>query len=584
MSLHMHSLLAVFIAGLTGCAALAPVAPVTAASAVAEAATEGSEVNKVNGYNPDMLPKVELSDELLMRFLVGDVAAQRGNPALGAQAWLDIANRTQDPRAAQRATQLALTAGQLALAQDAALLWVAGAPYSIQARQILVGLLIRSKRLDQVEPHLRVMLNAKPAEMAPFFMQMHQLWDKDADRAAVISVTEQLTEPHLNMPEAHFARAVAFSNASQDALALQELDAALKLRPSWEPAVLYKVQLLGSKDSVAVKRLLQDAAKANPKSSAISIAQARGFAENQNYELAQQQYEAALSQDPRQLEALVGAGLVALELRDLDKAQSYLERAVTVSPKSVAQLGVYLGQIAEQQHRDKEAIKWYLQVGEEQSARVKNRLPRLYAKTGQQAEADVALAALPVVTVDQQISKAQIEAQVWRERKDLARARDTITAAITQHPKQAELYYDRSLYLDMLGDIAGAEADLLRYLALNPDHVQGLNALGYILANRTDRLAEADTYLTKAITKDPNNPVILDSLGWLRLKQGKLKEALALLERAYADLPDPEVAAHYAEALWLTGDKSKAIEVLDAASLLDADDEALLATRKKLGM
>ena len=261
MSLHMHSLLAVFIAGLTGCAALAPVAPVTAASAVAEAATEGSEVNKVNGYNPDMLPKVELSDELLMRFLVGDVAAQRGNPALGAQAWLDIANRTQDPRAAQRATQLALTAGQLALAQDAALLWVAGAPYSIQARQILVGLLIRSKRLDQVEPHLRVMLNAKPAEMAPFFMQMHQLWDKDADRAAVISVTEQLTEPHLNMPEAHFARAVAFSNASQDALALQELDAALKLRPSWEPAVLYKVQLLGSKDSVAVKRLLQDAAK-----------------------------------------------------------------------------------------------------------------------------------------------------------------------------------------------------------------------------------------------------------------------------------------------------------------------------------
>jgi Flp pilus assembly protein TadD len=280
----------------------------------------------------------------------------------------------------------------------------------------------------------------------------------------------------------------------------------------------------------------------------------------------------------------VGAGLVALELRDLDKAQSYLERAVTVSPKSVAQLGVYLGQIAEQQHRDKEAIKWYLQVGEEQSARVKNRLPRLYAKTGQQAEADVALAALPVVTVDQQISKAQIEAQVWRERKDLARARDTITAAITQHPKQAELYYDRSLYLDMLGDIAGAEADLLRYLALNPDHVQGLNALGYILANRTDRLAEADTYLTKAITKDPNNPVILDSLGWLRLKQGKLKEALALLERAYADLPDPEVAAHYAEALWLTGDKSKAIEVLDAASLLDADDEALLATRKKLGM
>jgi tetratricopeptide (TPR) repeat protein len=584
MSLRMHSLLAVFIAGLTGCAALAPVAPVTAASAVAQAENDDSDSTTRNGFNPEMLPKMELTDELLMRFLVGDVAAQRGNPALGAQAWLDIAKKTQDPRAAQRATQLGLTAGQLAVAQEAAQLWVAGAPYSMQARQILVGLLIRSKRLDQVEPHLRAMLNAKPAEMAPFFMQMHQLWDKDADRAAVISVTDQLTETHLDMPEARFARAVAYSNASQDAQALQELDAALKLRPSWEPAVLYKVQLLGGKDSVAVNQLLQDAAKANPKSSAISIAQARSFAENQNYTLAQQQYESALSQDPRQLEALVGAGLVALELRDLDKAQSYLERAVSVSPKSVAQLAIYLGQIAEQQHRDKDAIKWYLQVGDEQSARVKNRLPRLYAKIGQQPEADAALAALPVVTVEQQINKAQIEAQVSRERKDLARARDTITAAIKQHPDQAELYYDRSLYLDMLGDTSGAEADLLRYLELNPDHVQGLNALGYILANRTDRLAEADTYLTKAIAKDPNNPVILDSMGWLRLKQGKLKEALVLLKRAYADLPDPEIAAHYAEALWLTGDKAKAIEVLDAASLLDADDEALIATRKKLGL
>lgn len=584
MSLRMHSLLAVLIAGLTGCSAIQPVAPATTASAVAQAESGDSESKTRNGFDPATLPKMELSDELVMRFLVGDVAAQRGNPALGAQAWLDIAKRTQDPRAAQRATQLGLSAGQLAMAQEAAQLWVDGAPYSMQARQILVGLLIRSKRLDQVEPHLRMMLNAKPAEMAPFFMQMHQLWDKEADRTAVISVTDQLTEPHLTMPEARFARAVAYSNASQNAKALEELDAALKFRPAWEPAVLFKVQLLGNKDTTAVKQLLQDAAKANPTSSAIAIAQARNFAEGQNYTQAQQQYEAALLQDPRQLEALVGAGLISLELRDLDKAQSYLERAVAMSPKTVAQLGVYLGQIAEQQHRDADAIKWYLQVGDEQAARVKNRLPRLYAKTGQQDKADAALAALPVVTAEQQVNKAQIEAQVWRERKSEARARDTITAAIAQHPDQAELYYDRSLYLDMLGDIAGAEADLRRYLELNPDHVQGLNALGYILANRTDRYAEAEILLKKAIAKDPNNPVILDSMGWLRLKQGQLKEALALLKRAYADLPDPEIAAHYAEALWLAGEKTKAQEVLDAATLLDADDEALIATRKKLGL
>jgi Flp pilus assembly protein TadD len=300
--------------------------------------------------------------------------------------------------------------------------------------------------------------------------------------------------------------------------------------------------------------------------------------------LAQQQYEAALAQDPQQLEALVGAGLVALELRDLDKAQSYLERAVTMSPKSVAQLGIYLGQIAEQQHRDQDAIQWYVQVSPEQSARVKSRLPRLYAKTGDQKAADAALAALPVVTPEQQIDKAQIEAQVWRERKNLAQSRDVITAAIAKHPDEAELYYDRSLYLDLLGDIAGAEADLRHYLQLKPDHVQGLNALGYIIANRTDRYAEADTYLTKAIAKDPDNPVILDSMGWLRFKQGKLNEALALLKRAYTQMPDPEIAAHYAEVLWKKGDQAQALAVIEAASQLDANDEALLALRKKMGL
>ncbi len=584
MSLRIYSLMAVFLAGLSGCAAVAPVTEASTASAVVGTAEQEPEIEKLDGYDPALLPKVLLSDELMLRFLVGDIAEQRGNAALATQAWLELAKRTQDPRIAQRATQLAFSSGQLLQAQEAAQLWVAGAPNSIQARQILVSLLIRGKRLDQVEPHIQMMLAAKPDEMAPFFMQMHLLWGKDSDRTAVISVTDRLTQPYLNLPEARFARAVAQSNADQDQQALQELDAALALRPSWEPAVLYKAQLLSGKNDAAVSKLLQDAAQAHPKSVAISLAQARNLAESHDYALAQQQYESALLQDPQQLEALVGAGLVALELRDLEKAQSYLERSVQVSPKSVAQLGVYLGQIAEQQHRDQQAIDWYLQVGPEQSARVKNRLPRLYAKIGDQKSADTALAALPVVTTDQQIDKAQIEAQVWRERKKIAQSRVILTEAIAQHPAEAELYYDRSLYLDLLGDVAGAEADLRQYLKLKPDHVQGLNALGYILANRTDRYAEADTYLKAALEKDSNNPVILDSMGWLRFKQGQLDEALVLLKRAYTQMPDPEIAAHYAEALWQKGDKELATEIVKAASQIDADDDALLALRKKMGI
>ncbi|MCB5195885.1 tetratricopeptide repeat protein [Deefgea salmonis] len=587
MSLRSYSLIAVFLAGLSGCAALTTSGPEANASGpaaeTADAAESASEVEKLDGFDPSILPKIELSDELMMRFLVGDIAAQRGNSALAAQAWLDLAQRTQDPRAAQRATQLALSAGQLVVAQEAALLWVAGAPNSIQARQILVSLLIRSKRVDQVEPHLRVLLNAKPAEMAPFFMQMHQLWDKNSDRNAVVAVTDQLTAGFLTMPEARFARAVAYSNAADDAQALAELEQALSLRASWEPAVLYKAQLLSGKKDPALTKLLQDAAKANPMSTAITLAQARNMAEGQNYPAAQQQYEAVLNRDPQQIEALIGAGLIALELHDLERSQRYLEQAVALNSKIAPQLAVYLGQIAEQQHRERDAIQWYLQVPDAQAERVQARLPRLYARIGEQKTADAALAALPVASLSQQINKAQIEAQVWRERKNLTQAVAVMNAAIKRHPTAGELYYDRSLYLDLVGDIPAAEADLRYYLQLNPGHIHGLNALGYILANRTDRYAEADTYLSQAMDKEPNNPVVLDSMGWLRFKQGKLNEAAELLKRAYAQLPDPEIAAHYAEVLWQKGDKKQAMTVVNAAMLLEPDDESLLALRQKMG-
>ncbi|WP_182076122.1 M48 family metallopeptidase [Deefgea sp. CFH1-16] len=97
-------------------------------------------------------------------------------------------------------------------------------------------------------------------------------------------------------------------------------------------------------------------------------------------------------------------------------------------------------------------------------------------------------------------------------------------------------------------------------------------------------ISEANTYLEQAMAKEPNNPVVLDSMGWLRFKQGRLNEAAELLKRAFAQLPDPEIAAHYAEVLWQKGDKKQAISVLNAAILLEPDDENLLALRQKMGL
>ncbi|QLI81735.1 tetratricopeptide repeat protein [Chitinibacter fontanus] len=579
MTLRTSALFASLLLGLTACAtppgASAPTASaVTSAPSAAEPAPE---------YDPSSLPKLALDDELVMRFLIGDVAAQRGNLPLAAEAWVDLARRTKDPRVAQRAAQLSVASGQLALAQDATEIWTAAAPQALPARQLMISLLLRNGRIADAEVHLNAMFAAKPQEVAPFFVQMHQLWGKDVDREAVLQLTLRLTEAYAPMPEAHFARAVAYSNAQQPDLAQQELDAALKLRPLWEPAVLYKVQLNDGKDAASLD-LLAAAAKANPMSSQITLAQARIAADTAQYQQAGQYYESVLARDPNQLEALVGAGLIAMQLNEVAKAQQYLTRSVQLNPKSAGHLAPYLGQLAEQRHQYALAIEWYGKAEGDRKAQSAQRLPRLYAKLGQQSKADQALRALPVTTTQEQIDKAQIEAQVWRERKDLSRAVATLTEAIARLPQEAELYYDRSLYLDLAGDTAGAEADLRQFLAMQPESVNGQNALGYILANRTNRYAEADTYLVKAYAQQPENPVILDSLGWLRFKQGKLSEALALLEKAYLAMPDAEVGAHLAEILWTKGDKARAKQILDEVLAIQPDDEVALEVRQRLGL
>ncbi|WP_273429659.1 tetratricopeptide repeat protein [Chitinibacter tainanensis] len=580
MTFPLRAVLVSLSLWLGGCASTLP----PAATPSPTPAAADNDADALPQYSEAQLPKLEMSDELMLRFLVGDIAAQRGQFGLAAEAWVDLARKSKDPRVAQRAAQLAVASGQLVLAQEATEIWIAAAPEALAARQLMVSLLLRSGRLIEAKPHLQAMFAAKPSEVAPFFLQMHQLWPKEVDRQAVLDLTLELTARYDNLPEAHFARAVGYGGAKQIDPALAELNLALKQRPDWEPAVLYKVQLLEGKDPQASAQLLAQAAKNNPQSLGVVLAQARLAADSGELVPALSAYEQVLAKNPDQLEALIGHGLVAMQLNEVAKAQRSLLRAVTLNPAATSQLAPYLGQVAEQQHQYQDAVDWYLKAGTDKQALLQPRLPRLYAKLGQQAKADQALAALPVATAKEQASKAQIEAQVWRERRQLNKALAALDKAVAAQPDEAELFYDRSLYRDLAGDYAGAEADLREFLRQQPNSVNGLNALGYILANRTDRLVEADTYLGQAIAMQPDNPVILDSLGWLRFKQGKVAEAQQLLERAYRQMPDAEVAAHLAEVLAQQGDIARAKALLDEALARQPDDEVALETRRRLGL
>ncbi|MBE9609224.1 tetratricopeptide repeat protein [Chitinilyticum piscinae] len=531
------------------------------------------------------LPALDLTPDLMQLLLVGDIAAQRGDGVLAAQLWNELSKRAPDPRLAARATELSLNSGQLAIALESAERWISIDPASPRAQQIIIGLLIRANRINDATPYLQQVIAKNPAEAPGFFRQLHLLWGKASDRSAVLHTTRELARQYPELPEAHFATAYALATAGQNSEAISELDLALQLRPNWEPAAIYKAQLLAGNDPQASLAILKDASAANPMSSALLLSQARLQAEQGQIAAAHDTYQHALKMQPDNPEALTGTAVTAIELRNFDEAKSLLERLLQLKPDEPSLFYLYLGQIAEEQRDWAAALDAYGKVTERQYLeRVREREPRLLARNGQRDAALQAAAALPEGNEEEAVTKAQVQALVWKELGELAQARALLSAALSKYPNNPDLYYDRSIYADEAGDIAAAERDLRKNLALSPDNPAGLNALGYLLTNRTERLEEAQLLLEKALTLEPDNPALQDSIGWLRFRQGRYTEALEWLQKAWSASKEPEIGLHLAETLAKLERRKDARDLLAEVAKRGGKQADIDALRTRLGL
>ncbi|MFK7891557.1 MAG: tetratricopeptide repeat protein [Granulosicoccus sp.] len=160
-------------------------------------------------------------------------------------------------------------------------------------------------------------------------------------------------------------------------------------------------------------------------------------------------------------------------------------------------------------------------------------------------------------------------------------ALEVLSQGLEQYPDNGDLLYSRALTADSTGNPDLLIDDLSRLIELEPDNAHAMNALGYHYADNNIELDKAEELLSKAIELLPADPAILDSVGWLRYRQGRIDEAIALLREAFKLLPDPEIAAHLAEALWINGAQAEA-EVLLTQALLDSpDDDNLLRVKRQ---
>jgi tetratricopeptide (TPR) repeat protein len=137
--------------------------------------------------------------------------------------------------------------------------------------------------------------------------------------------------------------------------------------------------------------------------------------------------------------------------------------------------------------------------------------------------------------------------------------------ALVAYPNNSDILYARSLLAEKMDNLLMTEADLRTILIAEPENVHALNALGYTLADRTDRLMEAYGYIQKAYKLAPDEPAVLDSMGWVLYRMGRPEEAIRYLRGALAIMPDDEIAAHLGEVLWVTGMKAEAKKVWNKA-------------------
>ena len=529
------------------------------------------------------LPLQDLTGQSLYDFLLGEIAAQRGNPGLAAQTFLDLAKRTRDPRVARRAVEIANFARMPNLALEAARIWHETDPASPQALQTVTVLLVGSKRVDEAEPYLAKLLASDDGNAAATgFMQLSRLLSGNPDPAANLRVVRKLAERYPKLAQAHLAVAQAAAAANDEALALAQTRSAMELRPDWEIGAMYEAQLLQRRSPAEAARRLAVFLEKYPDSRDVRLSHARMLVLDKRYPEARAEFESIARRFPKDTDAIYAVGLLALQAKEYAGAEANMKRLLELGYRDANSVRYTLGQIAEEQKDWPRAIEWYTAIQRgEQALPARMRTANAIAKQGKLEEARVYLRGVSVQGEPQRVQLLVAESQLLREANLNREAFDLLGQALAKSPDQPDLLYDHALTAEKLDRFDVLESSLKRLIQLKPDHAHAYNALGYSFAERNVRLPEAKQLIEKALEFAPADFFIIDSLGWVLYRMGDLKGAAQQLRRAWEGRPDGEIGAHLGEVLWTLGERDEARRIWQESLKASPESDTLQKTLKR---
>jgi len=552
---------------LAGCAGVAPVP------------------NSANGQEQHPLVVAGLSEDLVFEYLLGDVAARRGDPVTAAQAMARAAILSGNARITVRAFALAIEVGEFERALELSELLVSITPEEPGAALTMrLQALILLDREQAVFDALVELIDTMPEQTAVLLKHIAQILGQQADPGRWLGLMQRIATHYHELDSVQWAAAWLGYRVGDEEAAQAALDRAMELTPGWEEAALLKFSYLREHaDRERVSAYANEYLDTYADRPRFRLTYARLLAQWNENRAALAQFEKLLESDPDSIDALYAAGALNLDRGDLVRAREHFEHVLTLFPNE-DRARLYLGRIASEQG-DYEAALTLLRevVSRELYFDAQMRVGFVLSDAGRIDEALEHLADATPKSRDEQVRVYLAREQVLRDSGQPEQALKLLNAALVDLPDDLDLLYARGLVTAMLDQVVDHERDMRRLIELDPQNAHAYNALGYTLADKTERFEEALALIEKALLLLPGDPYILDSLGWVHYRRGNLKLALEYLTEAMDQQPDAEIAAHLGEVLWHLGAKAEAILAWEDGKSNDSDNPVLIDTLRKFG-
>ena len=555
---------------LSGCQAMAPVSP------------DGTPPVEDTASPPEK-PKVysSFSEDTVFSLLSAELAGQRNRFDIALDNYVTQAINTQDPGVSERAFRIAEYLGADQPALDTALIWAKNAPDDLEAQRAAAVQLARAGRYDDSMVYMEKVLQGKGDTHFDFLALSAADTDQET-RNGLMKSFDRLLQRHPKNSQLIFGKALLLQQDGDNKAALTLLEDNPPEEGEIAPILLRARLLQTMNRGDEALPLLRKSIKKYPDDKRLRLTYARTLVEQDRMDDAKVEFSTLVQQYPEDDELRYSLALVCLEAKAWDEAKGYLEDLIA-RESHVDSAHLNLGRIAEERNDPQGALIEYAQVGPGNDyLPAQLRQADILMNNGKTAEAQSKLAAERDAQPDYAIQLYLIESETLSANKQDDKAWKTLDKALQQYPDDLNLLYTRAMLAEKRNDLAQMEKDLRLIIKRDPDNAMALNALGYTLSDRTTRYAEAKALIEQAHQINPEDPAVLDSLGWVNFRMGNLDDAEKYLRQALERFPDHEVAAHLGEVLWVKGNQREAKQVWGKYLKDQPDSTILRSTIKRL--